>query len=160
MQGLDLVGTASKSKFFDTRLSPASASPDFALLTARWQRHKMEARDVHAKTMSCISCSGTILCRKLMQVLEGPFHNFGHVRQVLGCTSMTVSRLSAIALKHPNRCVQIVMKDGSILSGTLHKDIDAKQEWKGRCIDLSKVYKRVPVSLRSRPLFSAHGPPL
>ena len=93
-------------------------------------------------------------------LLEGPFHNFGHVRQVLGCTSMTVSRLSAIALKHPNRCVQIVMKDGSILSGTLHKDIDAKQEWKGRCIDLSKVYKRVPVSLRSRPLFSAHGPPL
>ena len=108
--------------------------------------------------------------------LEGPFHNFGHVQQVLGCNDVTVSRLFAIkqsgkpriiddlkesginkaytavdslalhdvdyvvslalcvtatihrALKHTNRCVQIPMKDGSILSGTLHKDIEAKQE--------------------------------
>ena len=40
---------------------------------------------------------------------------------------------------------------GSSLSAALHPDIHAEQEWKGRCTDLSKVYKQVPVSQSSRP---------
>ena len=68
MQGLDLVGTASKSKFFDTKLNLATASPGFALLTAKWQRHKIEARDVHADDKEMSKLLLTTPFKKLTQV--------------------------------------------------------------------------------------------
>ena len=37
------------------------------------------------------------------------------------------------------------------MRGTLHPDFCAELEWRGRCIDLSKAYKQVPVSQSSRP---------
>lgn len=49
MKGLDLVGTASKAPFFDTKLVPATTTPLFFLrMSAKWQRPKMEARNAHA----------------------------------------------------------------------------------------------------------------
>ena len=47
MQGVDLVGTADPSPFFGTKLVPASTTPQFALLTNKWQRKQIEARNIH-----------------------------------------------------------------------------------------------------------------
>ena len=97
MQGLDLVGTASKSNFCDTKLNLAIPSPNFALLTARWQRHKTEARDVHAgdKSMSKLLWDNT-----LQEVeagsLEGPLYDLSQVPKTLRCKDVVVSRLFAI----------------------------------------------------------------
>ena len=41
--GTDLVGTPSKSPLFDTKIKPATSTPEYALLTSTWQRKKMEA---------------------------------------------------------------------------------------------------------------------
>ena len=73
MQVLDLVGTASKSKLFDTKLNLVTASPNFALLTAKWQRHQIEARNVHAddKEMSKLIWANT-LQEVEAGFLEGP----------------------------------------------------------------------------------------
>ncbi|CAL1146023.1 unnamed protein product [Cladocopium goreaui] len=46
MSGLDLVGTASKSPFFDTKLVPATSTPQFLQMSAKWQRPKMDLRDL------------------------------------------------------------------------------------------------------------------
>ena len=51
MQSLDLVCTVSMSNFVDTELSPASASPELALLTAWWQRVQRDAEVALGHTM-------------------------------------------------------------------------------------------------------------
>ena len=200
MQGMELVGTASRSKFFDTKLNLATASPNFTLLTAKWQRHKIGARDVHAddKEVSKLLWGNTIQ-EVEAGFLEGPFYEFGQVQECLGCMVVVVSRrfatmqsgkpriiddlkesginkaytaVDSLALpdvdyvvslahwvtatihhakKHPGRCVNVTLEDVSVLSGTLHSDFGTELEWRGRCKDLSKAYKQVPVSRSSRP---------
>ena len=80
-------------------------------------------------------------------------HVVDYVVSLALCETATIRR----ALKHPNRCVQIAMKDESILSGTLHKDIEAKQEWKGRCIDLLEAYKQELVVFGQPMLWNGGG---
>ena len=51
----------------------------------------------------------------------------------------------------PNWMVRIQLKTGQALTGKLHLDFANEVDWRGRCIDLSKAYKQIPVSQASRP---------
>ena len=42
------------------------------------------------------------------------------------------------------------MCGGESLEGWLHDDFKGEEAWHGRCVDLSKAYKQVPVSVQSR----------
>ena len=55
------------------------------------------------------------------------------------------------ALDCPNGLVQVQKQDGLTLTGPLHPDFKVSVLWKGRCVDLSKAYKQIPVSVGSRP---------
>lgn len=74
MTGLELVGTASKSPFFDAKLVPATTTPQFLQMSARWQGPKMGARKVHAgdPEMSRLLWD-TTLQEVESGFLEGPF---------------------------------------------------------------------------------------
>ena len=45
-----------------------------------------------------------------------------------------------------------VLSDGNVLPGVVHEGYGPKPKVKGRCLDLSKAYKQVPVSSKSLPL--------
>ena len=81
--------------------------------------------------------------------LEAPFYDLGQVQKSLGCKDVVVSRRFAIMQSGKPRIIDD-WKDGSVLSGTLHPDFGTELEWRGRCIDLSKAYKQVPVNRSSR----------
>ena len=51
----------------------------------------------------------------------------------------------------PGLLVRVQLKTGQMLTGKLHPDFASEVEWRGRCIDLSKAYKQIPVSSASRP---------
>ena len=51
----------------------------------------------------------------------------------------------------PGRLVKVPLKTGEWMVGKLHPDFHGEVEWRGRCVDLSKAYKQIPVSLESRP---------
>ena len=42
--------------------------------------------------------------------------------------------------------VEVKLRDGSLLSGKLSPDFNGKLVWKGKCLDLEKAYRQVPVS--------------
>ena len=200
MHGVDLVGVAERSPFFGTKIAPASTTPQFALMTNKWQRKQIEARNIHehdpelAKTLW-----ETTLSEVKQGFLQGPFFELDEVRQLLGTRDVVCSRRFAIiqgdkpriiddlkesgvnkaftavdqlslhdidyvtslchfvtsavrsALDHPDKTVRIPLKDGTILTGHLHRDFDRPMRWKARCVDLSKAYKQIPVSAASRP---------
>ena len=74
-------------------------------------------------------------------------HDVDYVVSLAHLVTATIHR----AKKHPGRCIKLSLKDGSVLSRTLHSDFCSELEWRGRCIDMSKAYKQVPVSRSSRP---------
>ena len=199
MTGLDLVGTASKSPFFDTKLVPATTTPQFLQLSARWQRPKMEARNVHADDpeMSRLLWD-TTLQEVESGFLEGPFESLHDLRMHVGSDQVVVSRrfviiqsgkpriiddlrdgvnkaytaVDALALHDvdyvaslahfvttvvwhakddPDGLVKVPLKTGQWMTGKLHPDFAGEVEWRGRCVDLSKAYKQIPVSPESRP---------
>ena len=45
-----------------------------------------------------------------------------------------------------------MLSDGNVLPGVVHEGYGPKPKVKGRCLDLSKAYKQVPVSSKSLPL--------
>lgn len=47
MAGTALVGTPTKSPLFDTKIKPATTTPEYALLTSKWLRKKLESRNIH-----------------------------------------------------------------------------------------------------------------
>lgn len=200
MAGLDLVGTATKSPFFDTKLVPATTTPQFLKLSARWQRPKLESRNVHSDDpeMARLLWDST-LQEVEAGFLEGPFSSLHDLRLHVGSDDLEVSRRFAIiqsgkpriiddlkesgvnraytavdslalhdvgyvaslahfittTVKHakddPGLTVRVHSKTGQVLTGRLHSDFANEVEWKGRCIDLSKAYKQIPVSSASRP---------
>ena len=97
MQGVDLVGVAERSPFFGTKIVPASTTPHFALLTNKWQRKQIEARNIHehdpelAKTLR-----ETTLSEVEQGFLQGPFFQLDEVREVLGTRDVVCSRRFAI----------------------------------------------------------------
>ena len=200
MAGLDLVGTATKSPFFDTKLVPATTTPQFLKLSARWQRPKLESRNVHSDDpeMARLLWDST-LQEVEAGFLEGPFDSLHDLRIHVGSDDLVVSRRFAIvqsgkpriiddlkesgvnraytavdslalhdvdyvaSLAHfitttvrhakddPGLTVRVQLKTGQTLTGKLHSDFANDVEWRGRCIDLSKAYKQIPVSQASRP---------
>lgn len=46
--------------------------------------------------------------------------------------------------------MEVALGSGDSLRAPLHNDFRAKVRWKGRCIDLTKAYKQMPVSVPSR----------
>ena len=200
MLGLDLVGVASKSPFFDTKITPATATPQFALISARWQRKRIEANDIHKDDpeLSKILWE-TTQSEVEAGFLQGPFQQVHQVREALGQADFVCSRRFAImqggkpriiddlkesgvnkafaavekltlhdidyisSLLHfiastvskaqasEEQIVQVVLKEGAVLSGPLHRDFKESMKWKGRCLDLTKAYKQIPVSAASRP---------
>ena len=200
MSGLDLVGTASKSPFFDTKLVPATSTPQFLQMSAKWQRPKMEARNVHADDpeMSRLLWD-TTLQEVESGFLEGPFESMHDLKAHVGSDQVVVSRRFVIvqsgkpriiddlresgvnksytavdalalhdvdyvaslahlitttvrhAMDDPERLVKVPLKTGQWMVGRLHPDFEGEVEWRGRCVDLSKAYKQIPVSPGSRP---------
>ena len=200
MSGLDLVGTASKSPFFDTKLVPATTTPHFLQMSAKWQRPKMEARNVHADDpeMSRLLWD-TTLQEVESGFLEGPFESMHDLKAHVGSDQVVVSRRFVIvqsgkpriiddlresgvnksytavdalalhdvdyvaslahlitttvrhAMDDPERLVKVPLKTGQWMVGRLHPDFEGEVEWRGRCVDLSKAYKQIPVSPESRP---------
>lgn len=47
MAGTALVGTPSKSPLFDAKIKLATTTPQYSLLTSKWLRKKLEARNIH-----------------------------------------------------------------------------------------------------------------
>ena len=120
IQGLDLVGTAKKSRFFDAKLVPATTSPEFALLTASWQRHKIEPRDVHALELLKLLREATLHEVKA-GFLEGPQNNLCDLQTKLGCNDVVVRRRFAIIHDHSScqkradKKVHVFLRDGVVL---------------------------------------------
>ena len=198
MAGLDLVGTATKSPFFDTKLVPATSTPQFLKLSARWQRPKMESRNVHSDDPEMARMLWDSTLQEVEAgFLEGPFSSLHDLRLHVGSDDLVVSRSFVIIGKHriiddlkesgvnkaytavdslalhdvdyvaslahfitttvrhakddPGLLVRVQLKTGQMLTGKLHPDFASEVEWRGRCIDLSKAYKQIPVSSASRP---------
>ncbi|CAK9052971.1 unnamed protein product [Durusdinium trenchii] len=199
MQGVHLVGVATRSPFFGDKIVPATTTPEFAVLSNKWQRKKIEAKNIHADDPEL---SKTLWETTMQEVdrgfLQGPYESLEEVHQVLEAKGTVCSRRFAImqsgkpriiddlkesgvnraftavdrltlhdidyvtsfchfitttikhALESSEKTVEVKLKDGSILRGSLHSDFHEPCVWKGRCIDLSKAYKQIPVSSQSR----------
>ncbi len=65
-----------------------------------------------------------------------------------------------IAKTFSDKKVNVSLSDGSVLHGDRHRDFSVERKWKGRCLDLSKAYKQVPIDCKSKPLgvLVAHDP--
>ena len=200
MCGLDLTGVASKCTIFDTKIVPATSTPEFALLSARWQRKKIEAHNIHQDDPKL---SQILWEKTLTEVeagfLQGPFYSVGQVQEVLQQKDFVCSRRFAImqggkpriiddlkesgvnrtytavdklelhdvdylaslasfisttihrARTAADHTVSVQLRDGRALTGVLHPDFRRDLKWKGKCLDLSKAYKQVPISEQSRP---------
>ncbi len=53
---------------------------------------------------------------------------------------------------HPDGSVHVKLQDGRSLEGDYHRDFACAQPWSGKCLDLAKAYKQIPISSESRPL--------
>ena len=73
-------------------------------------------------------------------------HDIDYMSSLCHFITATIRR----ALDYPSSLVQVVLRDGTVLEGELHRDFCQPQPWEGRRIDLSKAYKQLPVSGESR----------
>ncbi|CAE7215912.1 gpt [Symbiodinium sp. CCMP2592] len=48
--------------------------------------------------------------------------------------------------------VNVELSDGTVLSGAVHSDFRSGRRWLGRCLDLEKAYKQVPILAAHLPL--------
>lgn len=55
-------------------------------------------------------------------------------------------------LRHPDGRTRVILQDGRLVEGDFHRDFSVDQAWCGKCLDLAKAYKQIPVSSESRPL--------
>ena len=199
MQGVDLVGVAERSPFFGAKIVPACTTPKFALMTNKWQRKQIEARNIHEQDPELArTLWDTTLNEVDLGFLQGPFYDLDEVKKLLGTSEMVCSRRFAIiqggkpriiddlkesgvnraytavdqlslhdidyvtslchfitstirsALDHPDRQVEVWLNNGGCLKGRLHDDFGSALKWKARCVDLSKAYKQIPVSVGSQ----------
>ncbi|CAK9099135.1 unnamed protein product [Durusdinium trenchii] len=199
MQGVHLVGVATRSPFFGDKIVPATTTPEFAVLSNKWQRKKIEAKNIHADDPELSKTLWETIMQEVDRgFLQGPYESLEEVHQVLEAKGTVCSRRFAImqsgkpriiddlkesgvnraftavdrltlhdidyvtsfchfitttikhALESSEKTVEVKLKDGSILRGSLHSDFHEPCVWKGRCIDLSKAYKQIPVSSQSR----------
>ena len=72
-------------------------------------------------------------------------HDIDYIASLAHLISTTLSRAKANGGR-----VVIPRNDGRTLEGSLHPSFEGSIRWQGRCVDLSKAYKQVPVSSDSR----------
>ncbi len=68
-------------------------------------------------------------------------HDIDFVASILAFLASAVSDATGVSME---------LQDGRVISGKLHKDFVAEQKWFGKCLDLAKAYKQIPVSACSR----------
>ena len=83
---------------------------------------------------SCINEAFTIVDRLCL-------HDIDFVAAMLAFLSNTVRNEDGVSVE---------LQDGRVMSGRLHKDFVSGQKWYGKCLDLAKAYKQIPVSACSR----------
>ena len=83
---------------------------------------------------SCINDTFTIVDRLCL-------HDIDFVASMLAFLSKTVSDRAGVSME---------LQDGRVVSGLLHKDFVCERTWYGKCLDLAKAYKQIPVSACSR----------
>ena len=74
-------------------------------------------------------------------------HDVDYVASLAHLVTATVRH----AIDDPERAVRVPLKTGHWMVGRLHPDFEDEVEWRGRCVDLPKAYKQIPVSPESRP---------
>ena len=79
---------------------------------------------------SCINEAFTIVDRLCL-------HDIDFVASMLAFLSKTVRDRAGVSME---------LQDGRVLSGPLHKDFGCERKWYGKCRDLAKAYKQIPVS--------------
>lgn len=82
---------------------------------------------------ACINEAFTIVDRLCL-------HDIDLVASMLAFQSNTVRNEEGVSME---------LQDGRVISG-LHKDFVSGQKWYGKCLDLAKAYKQIPVSACSR----------
>ena len=83
---------------------------------------------------SCINEAFTIVDRLCL-------HDIEFVASMLAFLASTVSDANGVSVE---------LQDCRVISGRLHKDFVAEQKCFGKCLDLAKAYKQIPVSAGSR----------
>ena len=83
---------------------------------------------------SCINEAFTIVDRLCL-------HDIDFVASMLAFLAGMVSNADGVSME---------LQDGRVLSGRLQKDFVSEQKWYGKCLDLAKAYKQIPVSACSR----------
>ena len=93
LQGVDLVGQASKSPLFGEKVVRATTTPELLLQSSVSANQKICSRNVHEKDPDL----GKVLWETTMKeceqgFLEGPFSSVEEVQQLLGCDNFVCSR--------------------------------------------------------------------
>lgn len=84
---------ATKSPFFDTKIAPATSTLQFALISARWQRKKFQANNIHKDDPELSKVlQETTMSEVELDFLQGPFQDIHQVREVLGQADFVCSR--------------------------------------------------------------------
>ena len=83
---------------------------------------------------SCINEAFTIVDRLCL-------HDIDFVSSMLAFVAKAVNTSGSVSLE---------LQDGRVLTGSLHKDFSTELKWSGKCLDLAKAYKQIPVSASSR----------
>ena len=113
MLGADLVGVASKSPFFDQKLVPASTTPEFALVSDRWQRKRLEAVNIHKDDPELARVLwDTTLQEVEAGFLQGPFEDISQVKALVGSKDVVCSRRFAIMQGGKPRIIDDLKQSG------------------------------------------------
>lgn len=113
MVGAELVGTPSKSPLFDTKIKPATSTPAYALLTSKWLRKKLEARNVHQDDPELSQLLwDTTLQEVEAGFLEGPFSDVSQVQSAIGQKDFVRSRRFVIAQSGKPRVIDDFKESG------------------------------------------------
>ena len=83
---------------------------------------------------SCINDAFTIVDRLCL-------HDIDFVSSMLAFVAKAVNTSGSVSLE---------LQDGRMLTGSLHKDFSTELKWSGKCLDLAKAYKQIPVSASLR----------
>ena len=93
LQGVDLVGDASKSPLFGTKLVHATTTPELLLQSSASANQKILSRNVHESEPELASVLWKTTLKECQQgFLEGPFSSVKEVEDLLGCDRFVCSR--------------------------------------------------------------------
>ena len=93
LQGVDLVGEASKSPLFGEKVVQATTTPELLLQSSVSANQKICSRNLHEKEPDLEKLLWETTMKECEQgFLEGPFSSVEEVQQLLGCNNFVCSR--------------------------------------------------------------------